>query len=46
MAAYTFVFVIIFIDKPLTGLTGLTILAAFTGLYFLVDGLKKRKMIS
>ncbi len=46
MAAYTFVFVIIFIDKPLTGLTGLAILAAFNGLYFLVDVLKKRKMIS
>ncbi len=46
MAAYTFVFTIIFIDKPLTGLTGLSILAAFVGLYFLVDALKKRKIIS
>jgi APA family basic amino acid/polyamine antiporter len=46
MAAYTFVFVVIFIDKPFTGLTGLAILAAFVGLYFLVDVLKKRKMIS
>ena len=46
MAAYTFVFVVIFIDKPWTGLTGLAILAAFAGLYFLVDKLKKSKMIS
>ncbi len=46
MAAYTFVFIVIFMDKPWTGLTGLAILAAFAGLYFLVDMLKKRKIIS
>ena len=41
MAAYTFVFVVIFIDKPWTGLTGLGILAAFVVLYFIVKGTKK-----
>lgn len=41
MAAYTFVFVVIFIDKPWTGITGLAILGAFILLYFLVKGTKK-----
>ena len=41
MAAYSFVFVIIFIDKPWTGITGLGILGAFILLYFLVKGTKK-----
>ena len=41
MAAYTFVFVVIFIDKPWTGLTGLGILSAFVVLYFIVKGTKK-----
>lgn len=39
--AYTFVGISIFIDKPMTGLTGLAILGAFILLYFLVKGTKK-----
>ena len=39
--AYTFVGVSIFIDKPMTGLTGLGILGAFILLYFLVKGTKR-----
>ena len=46
MLAYAFVGTVIFIDKPATGLTGIGILAAFIGLYFLVDILKKRKIIT
>lgn len=38
MAAYIFVGINIFIDKPNTGLTGLGILAAFIGLFFIVKG--------
>ncbi len=39
--AYTFVGISIFIDKPITGLTGLAILGAFILLYFLVKGTKR-----
>ena len=45
MAAYTFVFVVIFIDKPWTGLTGLGILGAFILLYFIVKGTKRNSDI-
>ncbi len=41
IAAYLFVAVSIFIDKPATALTGLAILSVFTMLFFLVKYLKK-----
>ena len=42
IAAYTFVACSIFIDKPLTGVTGLAILAAFIALFFVVKKMKKQ----
>jgi APA family basic amino acid/polyamine antiporter len=42
IAAYVFVACSIFIDKPLTGATGLAILAAFIALFFLVKKMKKQ----
>ena len=42
MAAYIFVAVSIFIDKPNTALTGLGILAAFIALYFIVRSFAKK----
>ena len=42
MAAYVFVAVSIFIDKPNTALTGLGILAAFIALYFIVRSFAKK----
>ncbi|MFZ1529549.1 MAG: amino acid permease [Ferruginibacter sp.] len=42
IAAYTFVAISIFIDKPQTALLGLGILAAFIGLYFVVKGNTKK----
>ena len=41
--SYSFVAISIFIDKPNTGLTGLSILGGFILLYFLVREIKKRK---
>lgn len=43
IAAYTFVAVSIFIDKPNTGLLGIGILGTFIALYFIVKGFGKRK---
>jgi len=43
IAAYTFVAVSIFIDKPNTGLLGIGILGSFIVLYFIVKGFGKRK---
>ncbi len=42
IAAYVFVAVSIFIDKPATALTGLGILAAFIALYFIVRSFTKK----
>jgi basic amino acid/polyamine antiporter, APA family len=42
MLTYTFVAVVIFVDKPYTGLLGIGILAAFVGLYFLTQFLSNR----
>jgi APA family basic amino acid/polyamine antiporter len=36
IATYSFVAISVFIDKPYMGLTGLSILAGFIGLYFLL----------
>jgi basic amino acid/polyamine antiporter, APA family len=41
MLTYTFVAIVIFIDKPFTGMLGVGILAAFVGLYFIIQFLKK-----
>ena len=43
--AYIFVAISIFIDKPNTALTGLAILAAFIGLYFIVKGVGKKAVV-
>lgn len=45
MLAYSFVGVIIFIDKPATGLTGMGILLAFIALYFIVNALRKKPLL-
>ncbi len=42
MITYTFIAVVIFINKPYTGLLGITILAAFIVLYFIIQSFKKR----
>lgn len=42
IAAYVFVAISIFIDKPATALTGLGILAAFIALYFIVRSMTKK----
>jgi len=42
IVAYVFVACSIFIDKPLTGVTGLGILAAFIALFFVVKKMKKQ----
>jgi APA family basic amino acid/polyamine antiporter len=46
IAAYTFVACSIFIDKPMTGVTGLAILAAFIALYFVVKKMKNNSLKS
>ncbi len=43
IAAYVFVAISIFIDKPDTAITGLGILGAFIALYFIVKGFTKNK---
>jgi basic amino acid/polyamine antiporter, APA family len=43
MATYLFVGIVIFIDKPYTGLTGIAILGGFIALYFLIAFMQKRK---
>ncbi len=43
IAAYIFVAISIFIDKPYTALTGLGILASFIALYFIVRSFTKNK---
>lgn len=45
MLAYSFVGVVIFIDKPATGLTGMGILLAFIALYFIVNALRKKPQL-
>ncbi|MEI2748847.1 MAG: amino acid permease [Ferruginibacter sp.] len=42
IAAYIFVAISIFLDKPYTALTGLGILAAFIGLYFIIKIVRKQ----
>jgi basic amino acid/polyamine antiporter, APA family len=43
MLNYIFLSIIIFLDKPKTGLTGIGILLAFVAIYFLVNTLKNKK---
>ncbi len=43
MATYLFVGIVIFIDKPYTGLTGIGILGGFIALYFLIAFKQKKK---
>ena len=45
IAAYIFVAISIFIDKPYTALTGMGILAAFILLYFIVRAISKKQVI-
>lgn len=42
IAAYVFVAISIFLDKPATAMTGIGILAAFIALYFIVRSLNKK----
>ena len=46
IVAYVFVACSIFIDKPLTGATGLAILAAFIALFFVVKKMKNKPLNS